>query len=271
MLYLSSEAIDSKCLIESWLQGQHNPKPLFLPDLFESALSFVKSCKPIVSSTVAGLIRSSLSHFVGVNSKPAFALALIRGLGANLSLEDRVNLAKKVFSWLNLTAPDTARPLDCYYSETTGALASYIYAEPTIKHDETSYLLPPIVRTIDIQRNYDLLLPWITQGDPILLCGPEGAGKSLLLRYLFDTVKNICVSTVYCSAQTNASHIVSSLMDSCSIFSTNFGRVARPKDGDRLILYLKDINLANPDKYETIQLIAFLQQLLTYKGIFDNI
>ena len=46
--------------------------------------------------------------------------------------------------------------------------------------------------------------------------------------------------------------------------STNSGRVLRPAT-DRLVLYLRDINLPKPDKYDTIQLIAFLQQLITYK------
>jgi dynein heavy chain 2 len=54
------------------------------------------------------------------------------------------------------------------------------------------------------------------------------------------------------------------------VFTTNVGRVLRPKEGDRLILYLKDLNLPRPDKYETIQLISFLQQLVTYKGFYDD-
>ena len=45
----------------------------------------------------------------------------------------------------------------------------------------------------------------------------------------------------------------------------------RPKECDRLILYLKDLNLARPDKYGTCMLIAFLQQILTYGGFYDNL
>ena len=55
-------------------------------------------------------------------------------------------------------------------------------------------------------------------------------------------------------------------MDACTCVTTNTGRILRPKDSDRLILYLKDVNLPKPDKYDTIQLIAFLQQIITYKG-----
>ena len=52
--------------------------------------------------------------------------------------------------------------------------------------------------------------------------------------------------------------------------STAEGRVLRPKDSERLILYFKDLNLPKPDKYETIQLISFLQQLITFRGYYDE-
>lgn len=36
------------------------------------------------------------------------------------------------------------------------------------------------------------------------------------------------------------------------------------------MLYLKDINLPRPDKYDTCMLIAFLQQLQTFGGFYDE-
>lgn len=36
------------------------------------------------------------------------------------------------------------------------------------------------------------------------------------------------------------------------------------------VLFLKDINLPRPDKYDTCALIAFLQQLVTFKGFYDE-
>jgi len=48
------------------------------------------------------------------------------------------------------------------------------------------------------------------------------------------------------------------------------GRILRPKDAARLVVYLKDINLPKPDKYQTIQMIAFLQQIITHRGFYDE-
>jgi dynein heavy chain 2 len=56
----------------------------------------------------------------------------------------------------------------------------------------------------------------------------------------------------------------------CLKANNSIGRIFKPKNCGRLIIYLKDINLPKPDKYNTIQLIAFLQQLITHKGFYDD-
>lgn len=60
------------------------------------------------------------------------------------------------------------------------------------------------------------------------------------------------------------------LSQACTVTTRQSGKVFRPKDGERLIFYLKDINLPKPDSYGTVQLIAFLQQLVTYNGFYDE-
>ena len=64
--------------------------------------------------------------------------------------------------------------------------------------------------------------------------------------------------------------MIQKLSQVCLAVSSSNGRVFRPKECDLLILYLKDLNLASPDKYGTCMMIAFLQQILTYGGFYDN-
>lgn len=64
--------------------------------------------------------------------------------------------------------------------------------------------------------------------------------------------------------------VLSQVAQTCSLFSAPDGRVYRPRDCERLVLYLKDINLPRPDKYDTCMLIAFLQQLQTFGGFYDE-
>ena len=44
----------------------------------------------------------------------------------------------------------------------------------------------------------------------------------------------------------------------------------KPKECNRLVLFLKDINLPMPDKYQTTQAISLLQQILTHQGFYDE-
>ena len=89
----------------------------------------------------------------------------------------------------------------------------------------------------------------------------------LLLRHCFEQLRSTQVAVVHCSAQTTPMHVLQKLQQSCMVISSNTGRVYRPKDCERLVLYLKDLNLPKPDKWGTSQLIAFLQQVL----VIDNL
>ncbi|CAI9593493.1 unnamed protein product, partial [Staurois parvus] len=92
----------------------------------------------------------------------------------------------------------------------------------------------------------------------------------MLLRYAFSQLRSTQIATVHCSAQTSSRHVLQKLTQTCLVISTNTGRVYRPKDCERLVLYLKDINLPKPDKWGTNSLVAFLQQVLTYHGFYDD-
>lgn len=83
----------------------------------------------------------------------------------------------------------------------------------------------------------------------------------LLLRHSFEQLRSTQVTVIHCSAQTTPTHVLQKLSQVCLVISTNTGRVYRPRDCERLIVYLKDLNLPKPDKWGTSQLIAFLQQV----------
>ncbi|XP_010773323.1 cytoplasmic dynein 2 heavy chain 1-like, partial [Notothenia coriiceps] len=92
----------------------------------------------------------------------------------------------------------------------------------------------------------------------------------MLLRHAFSRLRSTQVAVVHCSAQTSSRHVLQKLGQTCMLLSSNTGRVFRPKDCENLVLYLKDINLPKPDKWGTSNLTAFLQQVLTYKGFYDE-
>ena len=110
------------------------------------------------------------------------------------------------------------------------------------------------------------LKPWIEAAEPFIIVGNEGCGKELMIRHAFAQRRKFVVTIINCSAQTKVAHIIAKIQQCCSLFSASDGRVYRPRDCERLILYLKNLNLPKPDIYGTCMLVAFLQQLVTFGG-----
>lgn len=74
---------------------------------------------------------------------------------------------------------------------------------------------------------------------------------------------------MYCNSQTSARHVIDKLYQICAKANSGSGKILRPKDCTRQVVYLKDINLPKPDKYQAIQLASFLQQVISHKGFYD--
>lgn len=49
---------------------------------------------------------------------------------------------------------------------------------------------PPIVHTLNVQRDIAMIKPWLDQGDSFILVGPEGCGKNLIISNLIKSMKS---------------------------------------------------------------------------------
>ncbi|XP_053400577.1 cytoplasmic dynein 2 heavy chain 1-like [Mercenaria mercenaria] len=286
MIFLSDEDTDVKALIHSWIsevpESEQQVLAGYIEDYFYKALDWVlKQNDFVVETSLVGVVLNGLSHLSHVRNKSHFAICLIRGLGGNLNEASRENFAKEVFHMCQETPPDSRRPLDTYYDEDMGRLQTYSLEIQTFVRGTAVDLSPdhfnnstslPVIRTSDVQRAMDFFSPWLAPDNkqPFILVGPEGCGKGMMLKHCFEQLRSTSVAVVHCSAQTSPTHVLQKLSQTCMVLNTNTGRVYRPKDCERLVLYLKDINLPKPDKWGTCQLIAFLQQVVTYNGFYDS-
>ncbi|KAJ3360793.1 Cytoplasmic dynein 2 heavy chain 1 [Kappamyces sp. JEL0680] len=276
MIYLSDETMDTKILVEGWLQKRpkelvENLKDWIEKYLFKAIDSFRLNYEAVVETTKAGLIFNGLSQVQNAATKLSFLFGIIKGIGSNLLLEARLKFANEVLEWGKEICPDPKKSLD-YTASEKGKFE--LYQKGDVLQTDLKAMKDldnlPVVETLDMVKTLDVLLPWLRDGQPILVVGPEGAGKNTSLRHCFSQLKNTSVSVLHCSSQTTSSQILQRLYQSCIAATTANGRVLRPKDAEKLVLYLKDINLPSPDKYATVELIQFLQQLLTFNGFFDT-
>ncbi|XP_076054654.1 dynein cytoplasmic heavy chain beethoven [Oratosquilla oratoria] len=276
MIFLSDEDTDIQAVVSAWLmaQDEHTQRYLesYIEEYFFRAVDWVlRVGESLVETTLVGWVLNGLSHLNSVTSKAHFALALVMGLGGNLPENTRNDFAKEVYSWVGEHLPDPHKPLNVFYDAARDRLEAYT-SDAAEDFEVKNAAENPLILTADSKCSLDFLLPWLQPENqqPFILVGPEGCGKSLLLRHCFNQVRSTQVAVIHCSAYTEPQHVLQKLSQVCMVISTNTGRVYRPKDCERLVLYLKDLNLPKPDKWGTCQLITFLQQVVTYKGFYDS-
>lgn len=285
MIFLSDEDVDIARLVSKWLltladDKQRDALRGWIDELFARALDELRKYDLVVDTTTVGTILNGLSHVAAASTRSEFVVALIRGLGANLGVSSRTAFAKSLFMMANERPPDMTAPLDCYCvgnsfhayetkRETYGATDGKMDRRELLAGASGESGAGVVVPTISVQRGLQVLAPWVERMEPFILVGPEGSGKNMLIRQAFVGLKSVTVAVLHCNAQTTADHVIHKLAQCCALFSTPTGRVYRPRDAERLVLYLKDINLPKPDQYDSCMLIAFLQQLLTFNGFYD--
>ncbi|KAL6598153.1 dynein heavy chain and region D6 of dynein motor-domain-containing protein [Neocallimastix sp. 'constans'] len=278
MIYMSDENIDIKLLVKAWLDKQDNHVAKIISPFIESyffkALEWItkNSDASVVKTTKIGNVFNGLSHLSTANSLNKFIFGLIKGFGSNLYQNQRQEFAMILFKLAGIQITDKSNVLDYYIDVKSDSIQHYKF-NSYFNHDSASirdYNSLPVIETVSVQRTVDIIMPWLKKQEPFIFVGPEGAGKQMILRTCFNKLHSVNVVTIHCNSQTKAVHIIRQLHQYCLSISTNQGRALKPKDCERLILYLKDINLPKPDKYNTVELISFLQQLITYHGFYNK-
>ncbi|CAD7952833.1 unnamed protein product, partial [Amoebophrya sp. A25] len=300
MIFLSEEDVDVKRLIKSWVlarpEAMHSKLDAWFEKVFFRALDFGGKSgaagpkKLEIETTMFGMVRNVLGNlpckldpvrneFPDI-TEAQFVMAVCNGFGCNLSHADRCQLVRNVFEWMGMRLPDPSDPLniavdpvDCSkigtvtLGEHDSALSSLTY--------EAVHSATCLVPTTTVARDIGLFYTWLEDEQPIILQGPEGCGKNMLLRAAVKKVAEckqqvLNIAVVHCNGQTSSVHVLQKLRQFCAIVNGVHGKVYRPRSGRRLIVYLKDINLPKPDKYDTSQIIAFLQQVCMHNGFYDE-
>ena len=75
---------------------------------------------------------------------------------------------------------------------------------------------------------------------------------------------------MHCNRETRAEQLIQKLFQTCHRVTSANGKMLRPLNCNRQIFVLKEVNLARPDKYNTIEIITFLQSLITHEGFYDS-
>ena len=280
MIFLNNEDISMKSLINEWIKKQPEDIQLklesFIEEFFYRIFENIQQYEEfqIVKTTRVGLIMGSLSQLLLGKNKLDFMVGLMRGFASNFPLNYRSIIVNQIFTVFNERPPVDINkcPLDFLIMNNNLRAITMQPNDLNLSHFMDSNE-PPIVYTSGLIRDLEILKPWVQKCEPFIVVGPEGSGKNLLIRTAFNELRKeikLQIAVIHCNAQTMANQIIQKLNQICLKGTFSKGRIYKPKECSRLILYLKDINLPKPDKYQTIQLIAFLQQIIAHRGFYDE-
>lgn len=107
--------------------------------------------------------------------------------------------------------------------------------------------------------------PWIEAGQPTLLRGSRGSGKSSLITAALHALKDKdSASIVFGSSLFGNADLINRLKRSCVRVESANGRAYRPRTGSKIILVIEDLHLGAKSLQE------LLRQLLEDKGFHED-
>lgn len=107
---------------------------------------------------------------------------------------------------------------------------------------------------------------------PLVLCGPPGCGKSMVISVALREIPNISLCTLSFSSETSSENIITALRGHAEFSKRSNGTyVLHPKAaGCRIVLFCDEVNLEKPDPYETQSSICFLRSLAERGGFWHG-
>jgi len=227
--------------------------------------------KEIISNTQLGFINSIISQLKSTETKikedkQDFICGIINGICNNLDSKGKEDALNFIFKYFDSDIDKSAKPNTLNKYVQNGKWLEFKTA--SIKNAEVNKVF-----SREVMVGLPTQLKALTQiqqlvavGENVILVGPSGSGKQMLLQSILSANKGACIVNVDCNADTTAFDLIRKLQSKSIAINNVNGKLWRPKSGNKFIFNIKNLNIIDPDNYDTIGLVEFLLQLLTYKG-----
>ncbi|RKP21352.1 hypothetical protein ROZALSC1DRAFT_27237, partial [Rozella allomycis CSF55] len=292
ILYINPTDLGWSPYVQSWLEKREDAaEKSNLTVLFDRyvnpCLDVIHSkrfkCAPVEDFSMVQTLCSILEALLTPKNTPKgcdkewfeiyFVFAAVWAFGGIMYADTMVDYRVEFSKWWNtefklVKFPPTGTVFDYYVDNETKKFMPWADKVPSFTFDPEVPLQNVLVNTVETYRTKYLLDLLADNGKPVLLIGPAGSGKTVLMQdklaqYGEDRMI-VNISFNFYTTSLSLQQVLEKPLEKKA------GRNYGPPGQKKLIYFLDDLNMPEVDKYGTAQPHTILRQHLDYKHWYDR-
>ncbi|OHT00931.1 Cytoplasmic dynein 2 heavy chain 1 [Tritrichomonas foetus] len=268
VLFVNRTDFDIKLTFPAFIADKDKAFSELFTSLVPPALELIQQYSPhfVFSFTDLQILRNIIPHIQGITQPIPFMLAIAKACASLISPSHQEKFAqafmKNAAKICGAKLPSMKAVLTSEWID--GQISAFQSAK--IGEDEWNSSEPPFVSTPESLKFVASATPFVTSQEPLLIAGPKGCGKTVLVKKLYPGD----VEYIYCNALTTAKSVMTRLNELCNTAPGANGLKMKPRSGKPLTLFFKGVQNPNADKFDTVELHSFIRQLCQLNGYMNE-